>query len=129
MSLVIHIFSFGYKYGMPEDVNLLTDVRFLPNPYHIPELRDHSGEEPEVREYLDGFELARTFPEEYAALITSIIPGYEEMGKEYINIGIGCTGGRHRSVYTACRIYDILKAAGLRVDLTHRDILKDVYDE
>lgn len=118
------IVSFGFKYGIPLDVDLLFDVRFLPNPYFVPELKELTGNDYPLVEYLE------TIPE-YGETITRLnnlfdflMPLYQREGKSYITIGIGCTGGKHRSVATANAIGKHLKRAGLQVRVLHRDVKK-----
>ncbi|MCK0440586.1 RNase adapter RapZ [Gordonia alkaliphila] len=96
--LTIAVQSFGFKYGLPIDCNLVADVRFLPNPYWIPELRDHNGLEAPVRDYVLGQPDADDFLDRYVDLVDIVARGYLREGKGYMTIGIGCTGGKHRSV-------------------------------
>ncbi|MFT4200691.1 RNase adapter RapZ [Gordonia sp. (in: high G+C Gram-positive bacteria)] len=100
-SLSVSIQSFGFKYGLPIDSDLVTDVRFLPNPYWIPELRDHDGTEAPVRDYVLGREGADEFARLYVDIIRLVADGYLREGKRYMSVGIGCTGGKHRSVAMA----------------------------
>ncbi len=117
------ILSFGFKYGIPEDLDLLFDVRFLPNPYYIPELRGRSGLEQPVRDYVLGDGVAELFLKKLYDMIRFLIPHYIAEGKNQLVIGIGCTGGRHRSVTIAELLFrELSKDAdyGLRID--HRDL-------
>ncbi len=125
-NIFITVLSFGYKYGIPSDADLVFDVRFLPNPYYIDELKLKSGEDKEVQDYVMGFPEAGTFLSKCLDLITFLIPNYVLEGKNQLVIGIGCTGGKHRSVTLADRIFEKLsenKEYGIRVE--HRDIYKD----
>ncbi len=120
--LRVSVFSFGFKHGMPMDADLLVDVRFLPNPYYIPELRSLLGTDEKVRDYVLGFEQTQNFLEKWFALLDVVMPGYVEEGKKYVSIGLGCTGGQHRSVTIAQQTYQYLKEKGFFVTITHRDI-------
>lgn len=122
-NLQVTILSFGFKYGIPEDADLLFDVRFLPNPFYDPELRSHTGLEESVQNYVCQDGTAEEFLRKLYDMISFLIPHYIEEGKNQLVIGIGCTGGHHRSVTIAERLYDRLKTDadyGLRID--HRDI-------
>ncbi|MCR4738837.1 MAG: RNase adapter RapZ [Lachnospiraceae bacterium] len=125
-NLFITILSFGYKYGVPNDADLVFDVRFLPNPYYIDELKDKTGNDPEVSGYVMGFSEAEEFLGKLEDMLLFLIPKYINEGKYQLVIAIGCTGGKHRSVTLANGIYDRLKRNGqygLRIE--HRDIEKD----
>lgn len=125
-NLMITVLSFGFKYGIPADADLVFDVRFLPNPYYIERLRPLSGRDDPVREYVMGFEAAGVFKEKLTDMIRFLIPNYIEEGKNQLVIAIGCTGGRHRSVALAEELYRRLKNSdeyGIRIE--HRDIDKD----
>ncbi len=125
-NLMITVLSFGFKYGIPADADLVFDVRFLPNPYYIERLRPLSGRDDPVREYVMGFEAAGVFEEKLTDMIRFLIPNYIEEGKNQLVIAIGCTGGRHRSVALAEELYRRLKNSdeyGIRIE--HRDIDKD----
>ncbi len=120
--LRMNIFSFGFKHGPPRDADLVMDVRFLPNPYFIPELKAFSGEDSAVRNFiLDGAETSR-FMDKYLNLLDYLIPLYEKEGKAYLTIAFGCTGGRHRSVAVARAVYDHLQKYGHPLEIKHRDI-------
>lgn len=120
----VEVVSFGFRYGVPLDANLVMDVRFLANPHFIPELRPHSGLEESVRRFvLDKLETS-AFLERFFALLDVLIPAYRGEGKSYLTIGIGCTGGRHRSVALAQETALHLEAEGLKVRISHRDIEK-----
>ncbi|SFG29266.1 RNase adapter RapZ [Oribacterium sp. WCC10] len=122
-NLQVTILSFGFKYGIPEDADLLFDVRFLPNPYYVTELRSHTGLEQDVRTYVQKDGTADEFLTKLLDMVNFLIPHYIEEGKNQLLIGIGCTGGKHRSVTIASLLYEKLKKTadyGLRID--HRDI-------
>ncbi|MDD6283573.1 RNase adapter RapZ [Oribacterium sp. HCP28S3_H8] len=124
-NLQVTILSFGYKYGIPEDADLLFDVRFLPNPYYVPELKHHTGLEEPVQKYVCQDGVAAEFMVKLLDLIRFLIPHYISEGKNQLVIGIGCTGGHHRSVTIAEMLFQELKKTadyGLRID--HRDIEK-----
>ncbi len=124
-NLQVTILSFGYKYGIPEDADLLFDVRFLPNPYYVPELKHHTGLEEPVQKYVCQDGVAAEFMAKLLDLIRFLIPHYISEGKNQLVIGIGCTGGHHRSVTIAEMLFQELKKTadyGLRID--HRDIEK-----
>jgi UPF0042 nucleotide-binding protein len=116
------VVSFGYKYGLPMDADLVVDVRFLPNPYWIPELRDLTGQDAEVRDYVLGQRDARTFLDSYAQLLEMIGTGYRRESKRYLTLAVGCTGGKHRSVVMAAELAQRLRAAGVEASVEHRDL-------
>jgi UPF0042 nucleotide-binding protein len=118
----IYILSFGYKYGIPYDADIVIDVRCLPNPYFIEELKNLNGTSQKVREYLDGLEETHTFLKKYLDLLAYLIPLYEREGKSSLTIAVGCTAGRHRSVSIAETIFEELKKSENVMTLTHRDI-------
>jgi RNase adapter protein RapZ len=120
----ISIVSFGYKYGHPLDADIIFDVRFLPNPYWVAELRDRKGTDKRVRKFILDHEEACEFLVKFEDLIDFILPSYQRERRPYISIGIGCTGGRHRSVVIASELAKMLTKKGLTVSLTHRDIGK-----
>lgn len=122
MPLRIHVRSFGFKYGIPKDADLIVDVRFLPNPHFEPELRPLTGLDEAVSAFI--FEHAETleFIRRYTDLLDYLIPLYEKEGKTYLTIAVGCTGGRHRSVAIADAIFQHIRKPGKSVDITHRDI-------
>lgn len=124
-NLMITILSFGFKYGIPTDADLVFDVRFLPNPYYIEDLKKKTGNEKEVQDYVMGFEISHIFLEKLKDMIEFLIPNYVLEGKNQLVIAIGCTGGKHRSVTLANQLYEALKSQteyGLRIE--HRDIPK-----
>lgn len=120
----ISVISFGYKYGIPLDADLVMDVRFLPNPYYVPSLRAKTGLDPAVGRYLRGKPGFGSFLKSYAEQIKALLPLYVKEGKSYLTVAIGCTGGRHRSVYIACELAKKLSAGGVSVSEYHRDIRK-----
>ena len=120
--LRVSVFSFGFKHGMPMDADILIDVRFLPNPYYERELRTLLGTDDAVRDYVLGKEQTQEFLEKWHALLDVVMPGYVEEGKNYISIGLGCTGGQHRSVTLAQETYEYLVEKGYSATITHRDI-------
>jgi RNase adapter protein RapZ len=118
----ISVLSFGYKYGIPLDADLLVDVRFIPNPYFVPELKKLDGKDEKVGRFVINQEETRGFLAKYLPLLEYLIPLYEKEGKAYLTIAVGCTGGKHRSVTLAEEILTYLKGLGKEVSLTHRDI-------
>ncbi|ADL50155.1 RNase adapter RapZ [Clostridium cellulovorans] len=124
--LSITILSFGFKYGIPVDSDLVVDVRFLPNPFYIPELKAFSGNDKQIQDYVFSFKETQDFLDKYTDMLNFLIPYYFQEGKRQLIVSIGCTGGRHRSVAIANEIYNRLFAAGGRVTLEHRDINEDV---
>ena len=121
----IQILSFGYKYGVPVDADLIVDVRFLPNPYFEPELKAQDGRTTEVRDFVFNGPDAGLFLEKYLDLLDYLIPLYEKEGKAYLTIAVGCTGGRHRSVAVAENLIKHINKTGLQAGLAHRDIDQD----
>ena len=125
-NLMITVLSFGFKYGIPADSDLVFDVRFLPNPYYVEGMRPLSGNDAPVRDYVMGFETAQVFAEKLEDMIRFLIPNYISEGKHQLIISIGCTGGKHRSVTLANELYRRLSNAkdyGIRIE--HRDLEKD----
>ncbi|HYH87287.1 MAG TPA: RNase adapter RapZ [Pyrinomonadaceae bacterium] len=120
----VQVYSFGYKHGSPHDVDLLFDVRHLPNPHFIAELRDLSGHDPRVVRYLNASDEVKETVRRFTELIDYLLPLYKREGKSYVTIGIGCTGGRHRSVMVANTIARHLRAAGFEAAAVHRDVRK-----
>jgi UPF0042 nucleotide-binding protein len=118
----IQVLSFGFKHGIPGDADLVIDVRFLVNPYFVPELKDLDGETEAVKRFVLKNDDARLFLSKYFDLVDYLIPLYEKEGKAYLTIAVGCTGGRHRSVAIARRLYEHVQTAGREVAITHRDI-------
>ncbi len=125
-NLYISVLSFGFKYGIPPDADLVFDVRFLPNPYYIEELRPHSGNDRQVRDYVMDNKKAEIFLEKMTDLVEFLIPNYVQEGKTQLVVGIGCTGGKHRSVTLANELFEILsKNENYGIRIEHRDIGKD----
>ena len=125
-NLFVNILSFGFKYGIPNDSDLVFDVRFLPNPYYIAELKEKTGNEKEVQDFVMGMDVSRQFLSKLVDMIQFLIPNYIQEGKNRLVISIGCTGGKHCSVTLANKLYEALKdqnSYGIKIE--HRDILKD----
>ena len=120
--LRITVLSFGFKYGLPPDADYVLDARFLPNPFWVPELRDHTGLEEAVSKYVLDQEGADQFVNTYAGLIAGTAPGFEREGKRYLTVAVGCTGGKHRSVAMAEEIARQMREAGYDVGAVHRDL-------
>ncbi len=124
-SLMVTILSFGFKNGIPADADLVFDVRFLPNPFYIDELKHKTGNDREVQEYVMGFPEAGVFLSKLADMLDFLIPNYVKEGKHQLVIGIGCTGGKHRSVTLANELYGAMKNRGsYGTKLYHRDIIR-----
>ena len=123
-SMLISAVSFGYRYGIPPDSDLVFDVRFLPNPNYIPEFHDLTGLDPSVARYIRSFPQTREFNQHISKLLAYLIPHYVREGKSYLTIAFGCTGGRHRSVMIAETIAKNLAQKGFRTKTFHRDIAK-----
>jgi UPF0042 nucleotide-binding protein len=124
-ALQINLVSFGYKHGLPLDVDLVFDCRFLPNPHWIDALRPLTGLDPSVREHVLGQPLGREFLDHVDDLLLMLIPAYRDEGKSYLSLGIGCTGGRHRSVVIAEELASRLRNHGMSASVHHRDIARD----
>lgn len=118
------VISFGYKYGIPSDADIVMDVRFLANPNYVAELKNRTGNENKVRNYLLHFSDTKKFIKQFFSMISEIIPKYIKEGKSYLTIAIGCTGGRHRSVVIANQLKEYLVKKKFAVILKHRDIEK-----
>jgi RNase adapter protein RapZ len=119
----ITVESFGFKYGLPMDADMVMDVRFLPNPHWVDELRPHTGQHPAVRDYVLGQTGAGEFLDTYHQLLSLVVVGYRREGKRYMTVAIGCTGGKHRSVVIAEALARLLEAnARLSVRVLHRDL-------
>lgn len=123
-SLMVNILSFGFKHGIPSDADLVFDVRFLPNPYYIEELKHQTGNDKPVQDYVKSFPACGEFIDKLYDMLTFLIPGYVQEGKYQLVVAIGCTGGQHRSVTIANEIYDRLKVSGGKygLKLSHRDV-------
>lgn len=124
-SMNITVLSFGFKFGMPLDADMVLDVRFLPNPFYIESLRRKSGAVPEVAEYICKWPVTKQFMEKLDDMVDFLVPQYVKEGKSQLVIAIGCTGGMHRSVYIAKHIFDLMKNKGFAVNLEHRDLMKN----
>jgi UPF0042 nucleotide-binding protein len=120
-SMLVTIITFGFKYSLPYNLDLLFDVRFLPNPHFVESLRPKTGLDPEVVEYLREQEGYEEFYAKLLDFVTYILPGYRKEMKSYLTIGIGCTGGKHRSVAIGQRLSDDLASAGYAIETVHRD--------
>lgn len=119
----VTVMSFGFKYGLPTDVDLVADMRFLPNPFWIPELKGRTGEDPAVREYVLDQDGAREFIDAYAAALQPVMEGYQRENKRHSVVAVGCTGGKHRSVVTAIELAERLAdVPGVAVRVKHRDL-------
>lgn len=118
------LYSFGYSFGIPPDADLVIDVRFLPNPFFIEGLKEHTGESPQVIEYLLAQDKTVSFLKKFYDLLDYLIPLYKDEGKSYLTIAIGCTGGRHRSVMIANQISDYFSKKNIPIQVRHRDISK-----
>lgn len=118
----VTIISFGFKYGVPSDSDLVFDVRFLPNPFYIKDLKSLSGNDKPVREYVDSFKESEVFFDKLNDLLKFLIPNYIKEGKSQLIISIGCTGGRHRSVSIANKLFESLSLENYLVSLLHRDV-------
>lgn len=123
--LTVVVSSFGFKYGVPIDADIVMDVRFLPNPYYDPRLRQKTGLERPVRGFVLDREETNTFLERWFALLELLLPNYRAEGKSQLNIALGCTGGQHRSVVLAERTAEFARSLGYPASVSHRDITKD----
>ena len=124
-SIFVIVESFGFKYGLPVDCDYIFDVRFLPNPFYLPQLRNFTGKDAEIAKYLEGFRETDEFNYMTSELLSFVIPFYDKEGKGSVHIGVGCTGGRHRSVYCAETIAGRLRENGIQCITTHRDVDKE----
>ncbi|SEG64766.1 UPF0042 nucleotide-binding protein [Thermomonospora echinospora] len=121
-SLRATVVSFGYKYGLPVDADLVVDCRFLPNPHWVPELRPMNGRDAPVRDYVLGQRGAKEFLDSYTDVLRLLSEGYEREGKHYVTLAVGCTGGKHRSVAMAEQLAARLRDTGIEVQVAHRDL-------
>lgn len=121
-NFAINISSFGFKYGIPSESDVMFDVRFLPNPYWVPSLKKLTGNNKRVVNYIFKNKLAGQFVESVHDLLSNMVPGYIEEGKYHLNIAFGCTGGHHRSVAIANAVAEKFKEDGMRVRINHRDL-------
>jgi UPF0042 nucleotide-binding protein len=122
--LMVSVVSFGYRYGVPTDADLVFDVRFLPNPHFVPRLREFTGKDPKVRRYIRSFPQTGEFLRRIEGLLSYLIPHYAREGKSYLTIAFGCTGGRHRSVMMSEAVKKYLEKRGTTAKVVHRDIEK-----
>ena len=123
-NLYITVMSFGFKYGIPQDADLVFDVRFLPNPYYIDTLKEKTGNDPEVQDYVMQNDKGPIFLEKLKDMVEFLIPNYIKEGKYNLVIGIGCTGGKHRSVTITNKLAEKLKSLPYSVKVEHRDIMR-----
>ncbi len=123
-ALSVHCMSFGYKYGVPPEADLVFDVRCLPNPYYIPELKNKTGMDKEVRDYVMQWDSSRELADKLTGLIVFLLPLYTKEGKSHLTVALGCTGGKHRSVTFARLLCEHLQQKGEHVSISHRDISK-----
>jgi RNase adapter protein RapZ len=120
-NILVSCVSFGFRQGVPEDADLIFDVRFLPNPHFVPEFRALTGRNPRVAKYIRSFPQSREFVQRISDLLVYLLPHYIKEGKSYLTIGFGCTGGQHRSVMIAEEVCGRLRKAGYQVKVVHRD--------
>ncbi len=121
-NFAINITSFGFKYGIPSEADIMFDVRFIPNPYYVASLRKLSGNSKRVKDYIFRHDIARQFVDSVHTMLRTIVPGYIKEGKYHLNIAFGCTGGHHRSVAIANAVADEFRKDGMRVRVNHRDL-------
>ena len=120
----VSVISFGYKYGLPLDADLVFDVRFLPNPYYIPELKQKTGLDEPVRNFVFQYQQTKDFLEKTEDLLAFLLPNYVDEGKTDLVIAVGCTGGKHRSVAVAKELADFITRRGYQTVLGHRDMAR-----
>jgi UPF0042 nucleotide-binding protein len=123
--MIVSATSFGYKFGIPHDVDLLFDVRFLANPHFVPELKGKTGMDPAVAAYIEKDPESRAFMDRLVAFLDYLLPRFDREHKSYLSIGVGCTGGKHRSVYIAEQIAAALQSRGYPVRVSHRDATRE----
>jgi len=121
-AILVSVVSFGFRFGLPADANLVFDARFLPNPNYIPRLKSKTGQDAAVQRFMDSFPSTRAFMKHLMDLLFYLLPNYIQEGKSYLTIAIGCTGGRHRSVAIAERVGRALANEGYKTRVSHRDI-------
>jgi UPF0042 nucleotide-binding protein len=121
-TILVSVVSFGFRFGVPADANLVFDVRFLPNPNYIPRLKSKTGRDAAVQRYMDAFPPTREFMKHLMDMLFYLLPNYMQEGKSYLTIAIGCTGGRHRSVAIAEKVGRVLAGGGYKTRVSHRDI-------
>lgn len=124
--MMVHIMSFGFKYGIPTDADLVFDVRFMPNPFYVPELKEHTGLEACIRNYVMDSEVSREFLKKLIDMVEFLVPQYKKEGKLRLVIAVGCTGGHHRSVTVAEELYSRITMSGYNTMVSHRDIKKGI---
>ncbi len=124
--ILIAVTTFGYKRGIPIDADMVFDMRFIPNPFYVEELREKTGLDKEVKDYVLSYPRARIFIEKINELVSYVAPYYLEQDKKQLIIAVGCTGGMHRSVVIAEELYKLFKDQGLRVTIEHRDMERDL---
>ncbi len=129
LPMKLNLVSFGFKYGIPSHADLVIDVRFLNNPYFIPELKPLDGDSQAVKDFVLSAPETRTFLEKYTSLLDYLIPLYKKENKAYLTIAVGCTGGRHRSVAIARSIFEHLNQKGLSPGIVNRDIDRDIKEK
>jgi UPF0042 nucleotide-binding protein len=122
--LVINLMSFGYRYGLPAEADLVLDVRFLPNPYFIEELKHLNGEDQQIQDYVMGWQESQTFLQQLLGMMEFLIPLYEKEGKSSLNVALGCTGGKHRSVVMAKQLARFFAVKNYLINVSHRDIYR-----
>jgi UPF0042 nucleotide-binding protein len=118
------LISFGFKYGTPRDADLVMDVRFLPNPYYVDFLREKTGNDQEVQDYVLKWPLTDKFYDKFFGLIYFLLPEYKKEGKSHLSIAIGCTGGKHRSVTTVNKLSEFITDKNFNINIEHLDIEK-----
>src|SRR5579862_7178792 len=123
-NILVSCVSFGYKQGVPDEADLVFDVRFLPNPHFVPEFRPYSGRHPKVAKYIRSFPQTQEFIKRISDLLIYLLPHYLREGKSYLTIAFGCTGGQHRSVMIAEDVAKRLRKAGYRLKVAHRDMAR-----
>ena len=123
-NILVSCVSFGYRHGVPDEADLLFDVRFLPNPHFVPQFRPYTGKHPQVAKYIRSFPQTQEFINRISELLVYLLPHYIQEGKSYLTIGFGCTGGQHRSVMIAEDVAKRLRKGGYQVKVIHRDSLR-----
>ena len=121
----INVLSFGFKFGLPMDADLVFDVRFLPNPFYEESLKHKSGMVPEVGAYIEKSRVTKSFEKRLDDMLTFLVPEYIKEGKSQLVIAVGCTGGMHRSVFIAKHIFELMTKLGYQATLEHRDLMKN----
>ena len=124
LDLLLTLVSFGFKHGIPVDSDMVFDVRFLPNPYFVAELKNLTGSDQAVVDYMQSHGVTRTFQDQLGSMLDFLLPEFKREGKSYLTIALGCTGGRHRSVMLINALADSLVDTGLKTKIIHRDVDK-----